>query len=143
MKKFALLALLSFSTLFAAELTSDDIDGYDIYNRDCKQCHVEFLTKSETMTALKAKKLLAPPMVEVSKRIQEVITVNLDNEEARLFVHHSFIKAYLKQPDIFTSLCQDHAKETFGVMPAQTQLTDAEAQAVAEWIIDRFEDVEF
>ena len=143
MKKIALFTLLTFSTLFAAEQSADDIDGYKIFKRDCKQCHVEMMSKSETMTALKAGKLLAPPMVEVSKRIQQIIQVNLDNEEARNFIHISFIKAYLKQPDIFTSLCQPHAKEKFGVMPAQTQLTDAEAEAVADWILYRYEDVAF
>lgn len=143
MKKLALLTLLSLASLMAGDQNAEDIDGYDIFKRDCKVCHVEMISKADTMKGLKNGTIVAPPMIEVAKRIQQVIQVNLDNEEARNFIHISFIKAYLKKPDIFTSLCQAHAKEKFGAMPAQTQLTEAEAEAVAEWIIDRYEDVKF
>jgi cytochrome c551/c552 len=142
MKKIALLALLSFSTLLSAQ-EAEEIDGYDIYNRDCKSCHVEMISVSDTMKQLKSGKLKAPPMIEVSNHLKRTIVVNLDNEEAQNFVLISFIKEYLKKPDVFYSLCKPHAKEKFGIMPPQTQLTEEESQAVAEWIIDRYEDVEF
>jgi cytochrome c551/c552 len=40
-------------------------------------------------------------------------------------------------------MCNPGAVDRFGIMPAQSQLNDDERQAVAEWIYDRYEDVEF
>ncbi len=133
MKTITALLLLSLS-LFA-------VDGQKVYEENCKACHLGMVSKADFMAQIKTVK--APPMVEVSNRLKNPLTVADDDEEVQRFVVISFIKEYLKRPSWNYYLCDDAAFNRFGVMPAQTHLSDAELQAVAEWVFDEFEDKKF
>lgn len=133
MTKLTLLLLSSLS-LFA-------VDGYEVYKNNCAACHVEMISKAETLKTFN--KLKAPPMVEVSRQLKDTIIIKGDDEEVHRFVTIAFIKEYIKNPSLDYFMCKAGAVDHFGVMPAQSHLSDAERQAVAEWIYDRYEDVEF
>ena len=133
MQKITALLLLSLS-LFA-------IDGQKVYDDNCKACHLGMVSKADFMAQIKTIK--APPMVEISHRLKSTLTVADDDEEVQRFVVISFIKEYLKRPSWNYYLCDDAAVNRFDVMPAQTQLSEDESQAVAEWVFDEFEDKKF
>lgn len=116
-------------------------DGYKVYQENCAACHIEMISKAETMK--KFKTLKAPPMVEVSKQLKRTIVISSDDDEVHRFVTIAFIKEYIKNPSIDYFMCNAGAVDRFGVMPAQSQLKEDERQAVAEWIYDHYEDVEF
>lgn len=133
MKKTA--ALLLFATsLFA-------VDGYKVYQNNCKACHIEMISKTETLKIFKT--LKAPPMVEVSKQLKNNIIIGDDDEDVHRFAVVSFIKEYVKKPSLDYSMCNPGAIDRFGIMPAQSQLSEEERQAVAEWIYDRYEGIDF
>jgi len=132
MKLLTVLTLLSLS-LFA-------VDGQKVFDENCKACHVGTISKAELKAQFKTMK--APPMVKISNRLKKAITIKDDDEEVQRFVVVSFIKEYLKHPSWSYYLCDDPAINRFKVMPAQTHLSDAELQAVAEWVFDEFEDKE-
>ena len=133
MKKIALFLTLS-ASLFA-------VDGYEVYKNNCAACHVEMITKAETLKTFN--KLKAPPMIEVSNQLKETIIIKGDDEEVHRFVTIAFIKEYIKNPSLDYFMCNAGAVDHFGVMPAQSHLSDAQRQAVGEWIYDRYEDLEF
>jgi len=138
MKKIALSLLVGVLSL--SSLQAKDIDGYDIYKKNCTMCHIEMISKAETLKRFKT--LKAPPMVEVSHQLKDQIIIKQDDEDIHRFTVVSFIKEYLKKPSIDYSMCNPGAIDHFGIMPSQAHLNDAERQAVAEWIYDRYEDVE-
>ena len=137
MKKIIATTLLLGASLFAE-------DGYKVYQETCKACHVEMISVAETMKQMKT--LKAPPMIEVSHQLKETIIIKgdkADDEDIHRFTTIAFIKNYLQRPSIDYFMCNAGAVDRFGVMPAQSDLNDEERQAVAEWIYDRYEDVEF
>ena len=133
MKKTATLLLFA-TSLFA-------VDGYKIYQDNCKACHIEMISKTETLKIFKT--LKAPPMVEVSKQLKRNIIIGDDDEDVHRFTVVSFIKEYVKKPSLDYSMCNPGAIDRFGIMPAQSQLSEEERQAVAEWIYDRYEGIDF
>ena len=98
---------------------------------------------SKTEALKKFKTLKAPPMVEVSNQLKRTIVISSDDDEVHRFVTIAFIKEYIKNPSIDYFMCNAGAVDRFGVMPAQSHLKEDERQAVAEWIYDRYEDIEF
>lgn len=125
------------ASLFAA-------DGYKVYQETCKACHVEMIAKEEALKVFNT--LKAPPMVEVSNQLKSTIIIKgakADDEDIHRFVTIAFIKQYLQKPSLDYFMCNVGAVDRFGVMPAQSHLSEEERQAVAEWIYDRYEDVEF
>jgi len=137
MKKIIATTLLLGASLFG-------VDGYKVYQDNCKACHVEMISKAETLRVFKT--LKAPPMVEVSGKLKGTIVIKgakADDEEIHRFATIAFIKNYLMTPSMDYFMCNPGAVDRFGVMPSQAHLSDAERQAVAEWIYDRYEDVEF
>ena len=117
------------------------VDGYEVYKKNCMACHAEMMSKEEVLKNLG--KLKAPPMVEVAKRLRENIVIADDDDDVKRFVTIAFIKEYLQKPSVDYSMCHAMAIEKFGIMPAQKQLNEAERQAVAEWILDRYEETNF
>ena len=118
------------------------VDGYDVYKKKCSSCHVEMMKKGDALKNLH--KLKAPPMVEVSNRLKENIIIKDDEDDIHRYLVILFIKDYVINPQLDNSMCHAGALERFGTMPSQQgKLSDAERQAVAEWIYDRYEDVEF
>ena len=137
MKRIIATTLLLGASLFA-------VDGYKVYQETCKACHVEMITAAETMKIFKT--LKAPPMVEVSNQLKKTIIIKgakAGDEDIHRFATIAFIKQYLQRPSIDYFMCNPGAVDRFGVMPAQSHLSEEERQAVAEWIYDRYEDVEF
>lgn len=133
--KFVLLILFTLTSLFA------DV-GYEVFQKNCVSCHIETITKKETMKIFKT--LKAPPMVEVSNRLKENIIIADDDDDVKRRVVIAFIKDYIQHPDLQYSMCHPMAIERFGIMPSQkANLTEAEIDAVAVWVYDRYEDVEF
>ncbi len=113
-------------------------DGYDVFKNKCSQCHMEMMSKEETVK--KFKTLKAPPMLEVSNRVKENIIIKDDDEDIHRRVVIAFIKDYIDNPSLDYSMCHAMAIERFGIMPSQKgKLDEAEKQAVAEWIYDRYE----
>ena len=89
-------------------------------------------------------KLKAPPMVEVSNRLKENIMIKDEEDDLHRYVVILFIKDYIINPKLDNSMCHAGALEHFGTMKSlKGKITDAERQAVAEWVYDRYENVEF
>jgi cytochrome c553 len=124
----------------AAVLSADA--GYDVYKKHCAQCHIELITKEETLKRFK--ELKAPPMVEVSNRLKENVIIQDDDDDVKRRVVIAFIKDYVRNPSLEYSMCHPMAIERFGIMPSQKEnLTDAQIDAVAEWVYDRYDEVSF
>ena len=135
MKKTLLATLLLASTLFAA-------DGYKVFKENCKSCHIEMISKTELMKIID--KVKAPPMVEVSGRLKDNIKTTDEEDEVDRHLFILFVKDYIINPKLDFSMCHSGALEKFGTMPSQKgKLNSEEAGAVAEWLYDRYEDVEF
>lgn len=129
-------------TIFALSSISFAADGYKVYQKQCMQCHVEMMEKSEVLKVLKT--LKAPPMVEVSNRLKENIIINDDDEMIKRRVVVAFIKDYIENPSIDYSMCHLGAIDRFGIMPSlKGKLKEDERQAVAEWVYDRYRGVKF
>lgn len=127
--------------LFVSALQASDA-GYAIYQKHCMQCHVEMMSKEETIRRFKT--LKAPPMVEVSNRLKENVIIADDDEDVKRRVIIAFIKDYIEHPNLEYSMCHPMALERFDVMPSlKGKLSDEERQAVAEWVYDRYEDIAF
>lgn len=135
MKKLLLSTLFLASSLFANE-------GYEVYKKNCKVCHVEMMTVKEVMANLS--KMKAPPMVEVSSRLKENIKTKDEEDDVDRHLFILFVKDYIMHPELDFSMCNAGAIEKFGVMPSMKgQITEKEAKAVAIWLYDRYEDIEF
>jgi hypothetical protein len=138
----SLIALtLTLSASDAKPEINEKLDGYKIYEQNCKQCHIEMISKPETMKIFRT--LKAPPMVEVSRQLKDNIIIKEDDEEIHRFTVISFIKSYLYDPSIDYSMCNPGAIDNFGIMPTQKHLSEKERHAVAEWIFDRYEGIDF
>ena len=135
MNKLLLSTLLFGATLFANE-------GYEVYKKNCKSCHVEMMTVKEVMANLS--KMKAPPMVEVSGRLKENIKTTDEEDDVDRHLFILFVKDYIMHPNLDFSMCHAGALEKFGTMPSmKKQITQKEAHAVAVWLYDRYEEVEF
>lgn len=131
MNKLLLTTLLLGSTLFAT-------DGYKVYKKVCASCHIEMMSQEEALKNIT--KIKAPPMVEVSARLKENIRTTDEEDEVDRHLFILFVKDYILHPNLDFSMCHSPALERFGTMPSQKGKIDAkEAQAVAEWLYDRFE----
>lgn len=135
MKKLLLSTLLLSSTIFANE-------GYEVYKKNCKTCHVEMMTREYALKNLKD--LKAPPMVEVSARLKENIKTTDEEDDVDRHLFILFVKDYIMHPDLEFSMCHTGALEKFGTMPSmKNKITQKEAKEVAIWLYDRYEDIEF
>ncbi len=135
-----LVPLLLTGSLFAAEKLTP---GEQIFQKKCAACHMKLISKKEALTNIK--KLKAPPMVEVSGRLKEMITIRDDVDDMiKRAVVIAFIKDYVLNPDVEKSMCRVMAVDRFGVMPSQRgNISEEELQQVAEWVYDYFEGKSF
>jgi len=128
--------------LFMPILLLASPDGYEVYKKNCSNCHVESISKNEFVKNIS--KMKAPPMIEVANQIKTHIVIKGDDEDVHRKVVILFIKNYIENPNLEYSLCNPPAIERFGVMPSQKgKLLEAEKEAVAEWIYDRYEGLKF
>ncbi|MFT5660668.1 MAG: hypothetical protein ACI9TV_001310 [Sulfurimonas sp.] len=135
MNKLLLSTLLFSVTLFANE-------GYNVYKKNCKTCHVEIMSVKDVMANLS--KMKAPPMVEVSSRLKENIKTKDEEDDVDRHLFILFVKDYIMHPNLDFSMCHAGALEKFGTMPSMKgQISPKEAHAVAVWLYDRYEDIEF
>lgn len=135
MKKTLLITLALASSLLAT-------DGYEVYKKKCMSCHVEMMSKKEVMANIQDMK--APPMVEVSGRLKENIKTTDDEDDVNRYLFILFVKDYILNPNLDNSMCHPGALERFGTMPSlKGKMSADEAQAVAEWLYDRYEDIKF
>jgi len=83
-------------------------------------------------------------MVAVSNRLKENVIISEDDEDVKRRVIIAFIKDCIEYPDLEYSMCHPIAPEHFGVMPSlKGKMSDAQKQAVAEWVYDRYENVPY
>ncbi len=135
MNKILLTASILASTLFANE-------GYEVYKKNCKSCHIEMMSVKEVMADLS--KMKAPPMVEVSGRLKENIKTKDEEDEVDRHLFILFVKDYIMHPNLDFSMCHAGALERFDTMPSMKgKISEKEAHAVAIWLYDRYEYVEF
>ena len=135
MNKLLLATLLLGSSLFAS-------NGYEVYKKNCMSCHVEMMKKSEVLKNMS--KMKAPPMVEVSARLKENIKTTDEEDDVDRYLFILFVKDYIINPNLDNSMCHAGALDKFGTMPSlKGKITKEQMQAVAEWLYDRYESVEF
>ena len=135
MKKIVLTTLLLASSIFANE-------GYEVYKQNCKSCHIEMISKAELMKNID--KVKAPPMVEVSARLKENIKTTDEEDDVDRHLFILFVKDYILNPNDEMSMCNPGALEKFGTMPTlKGKISPKEANEVAIWLYDRYEDTEF
>lgn len=135
MKRALLITLLFTSSIFAA-------DGYEVFKKKCVSCHVEMMSKKDVMKNIKDMK--APPMLEVSNRLKENIQTADEEDDVNRYLFVLFVKDYIVNPNLDNSMCHAGALERFGTMPSlKGKISPEEATAVAEWLYDRYEGIEF
>lgn len=132
--------ILLFLSLFVFSLYA--VDGRDVYEKNCAKCHIDMISKAETLKNFST--LKAPPMIEVANRLKNYIQITEDDEDMHRAVVIAFIKYYITKPDITYSMCDPMAIEKFGQMPSlKGKITEEESEAVAAWIYDHYEEKEF
>ncbi|EQB40703.1 hypothetical protein M947_00190 [Sulfurimonas hongkongensis] len=134
-----MLKIISIITILGSLLLG--ADGYEVYKKDCASCHIEIMKKSEMRK--KFNTLKAPPMIQVAMRLKSQIIVKNEDEDAHRHLFMLFVKNYIENPSIDYSLCHPQAIDTFGIMKSIKGLSQEEKEAVAYWIYDRYEDVDF
>ena len=83
-------------------------------------------------------------MVEVANRVKNAIKVKNNDEDLHKFVVVSFIKNYVKYPDIMSGFCRPMAYEKFDVMPSlKDKISEKDLDSVANWVYDFYEGKEF
>jgi len=118
------------------------MDGYGVYQKHCMKCHIEMMEKKEAIKHFST--LKAPPMVEVSNRLKENVIIADEDTDVKRRVIIAFIKDYIENPSVQYSMCNPMAIEKLGIMPSlKGKLSEAERQAVAEWVYDRYEKIRF
>lgn len=102
------------------------------------KCHAEMMTKAEVIKSINT--LKAPPMIEVSNKLKNNIFTMDDDEDVKRRVVIAFVKDYIDNPSVQYSMCEPMAIEKFGIMPSlKGKLTEAQKQAVSEWVYDHYE----
>ena len=140
MKK--ILPILLASTLSFVALSAKEVDGYEVYKNNCKSCHMENTTMKYVMAHFK--ELKAPPIMEVSNQLKRIIHTTDDDDEVKRELTIAWIMYYIENPSIDYSMCNGGAIDQFGIMPSlKGVLKEEEKRAVAEWLVDEFEDKEF
>ena len=133
----ALFGILVTSALAEYE-QSGKVDGYKVFLKHCKTCHIETATVTDAMK--RSKTLKAPPMVEVSTRLKEMILLKEEDEDVQRELILTFMRDYIMNPSMDKSMCHLGALDRFDLMPSQKGIiTDEEAQAVTEWIYDYYD----
>jgi cytochrome c len=103
-------------TPVAAQQQAAATDGAQVFTMVCAMCH-------SVQPPAKA----APPMSHVTGNY---LRKHLDTTAAA-----AAIVAYLKKPEAARSLMPPMAIERFGLMPAQSHLSDAQLDAVARYVL--------
>ena len=85
-----------------------------------------------------AAKMKAPTMRMVAMRLKMMINIQNEDEDIQKKVTKAFIKEYIDDPNEDYVICMPIMVEKFGVMPAVPGLSNAEKEAVAEWVWDQF-----
>lgn len=135
MKNKILFTMLLASSLFG-------VDGYEVYKKNCMTCHIEMMSRSEALKNFNT--LKAPPMIEVSSRLKANIQTTDEEDDVNRYLFILFVKDYIVNPNLDNSMCNAGAIEKFGVMPSlKGKLSDAEREAVATWLYERYEDTAF
>lgn len=128
--------------LCGVTLFAQDTEGYKVYQEKCSSCHVEMMSKTDALKSLK--NLKAPPMVEVSARLKENIKTTDDEDDVNRHLFILFVKDYIINPKLDNSMCHSGALERFGTMPSlKGKISDEQREAVAEWLYDRYEGINF
>lgn len=130
MKPFATSLLLT-ASLFAA-------DGYEVYRKHCASCHFVMLPLEEPARGEMTAKMKAPTMRMVALRLKMMINIQNEDEDIQKKVTKAFIKEYIDDPDEDYVICLPIMVERFGVMPPVPGLSNAEKEAVAEWLWEQY-----
>ncbi len=111
--------------------------GKVVFNNICSKCHWETVSPEQiknikkTVMAGGRPPFNAPPMAEVSARVKKFYP------SEREFV--SFVKDYITNPSKEKGVCLPMAFKIFGTMPPIGKtMSDADKEAVAEWLYHRF-----
>ena len=140
MKK--ILPTLLLSTLALTSLHAKDVNGYQVYKDNCKVCHMENVNFDYVKKHFK--ELKAPPIMEVSNQLRKNILTADDDDEVKRELMISWIMHYIEKPSLDYSMCDAGAIDNFGIMPTLKGVLKAEEKrAVAEWLVDEFEDKTF
>lgn len=125
------------SVLFATALFGSS-EGYEIYQKHCASCHMVMLPLHEPERAEKKAQMKAPTMRMVAMRLRMMINIKDENEDIQKKVIKAFVKEYIDDPDEDYVLCMPIMVEKFGIMPPVKGLTNAEKEAVAEWLWEQY-----
>lgn len=129
-------------SLCVLSLFGSDNDGEVLFEKNCAQCHIKEISKEQTLKNLDT--LKAPPMIEVSHQLKEMIRIKNKDTDVHRGVVVAFIKHYIQNPDIMIGMCNPGAMERFGEMPSlQGKLSEEEREAVAKWVYDYYEGKKF
>jgi mono/diheme cytochrome c family protein len=90
-------------------------EGKRVYDNLCATCHT-----------IEAPATLAPPMLHILRHYRQV----LPNDQAVA----ARIAEFVRNPSVERALMPEHARERFGLMPAQ-QLPDNQLRAVAAYVL--------
>ena len=142
MKKMTLIA----AALLFSTLTLSAKSGNEIYETNCKACHMLKPMMSEmkmkqmsmqermSMKEKMMKNMKAPPMSKVSAKLKH----DFGNDKAKVV---AFIKDYIVNPSADKAHCMPMALKKFGVMPAiGKSLSAEELDTVANWMFDNFDE---
>ena len=123
-------------TLLAASLCA--ADGFDLYKQYCASCHMVRLPLEEPARARAFETMKAPTMRMVAMRLKMMINIHNEDEDIQKKVTKAFIKEYIDDPGEDYVMCLPEMVERFGVMTPVVGLSNAEKEAVAEWLWEQF-----
>jgi hypothetical protein len=123
--------LLLAASLFAA-------DGYKIYEQHCASCHLVRLPLDDPERSQAKARMKAPTMRMVAMRLKMMINIHDADEDIQKKVTKAFIKEYIDDPDEAYVMCLPEMVEKYGVMTPVTGLTNAEKEAVSEWLWEQY-----
>ncbi len=89
--------------------------------------------RGREMAAMKA-----PTIRMIAMRLKMMINIHNEDEDIQKKVTKSFIKEYIDDPDEEYVMCLPEMVEKYGVMTPVKGLTNAEKEAVAEWLWEQY-----
>ncbi len=109
-----------------------------LFEDHCVSCHSKKTISFKELKQHKSRHK-APPINLVSARLKQVISISVEDEDAKKAVITAFIKDYVRSPSIDKGLCRAGCFAQFGEMPKlKKNLSNEDLDKLASWIYDTY-----
>lgn len=129
----AAVSALSALIVLGAASAEAEPRGEEIFEQACASCHLQHMSAAETDHA---EDLLAPPM----NLLSTIIRKKTGNDKAAFIAH---VVDFTREPAVEKVRAMAEAVKRFGLMPPIQDIDEtvgeADLQAVASWLYDRYD----